>query len=219
MLRVTRGELNILKVALVMAGLVLCPNGAAGGYFSAMQECSEEPTIRERIACVNAVVAEENAKNRRGSDTKHISGNSGGGGELTGQAPLKIWEYSMRAKTQIEGPSYAHRPTMVFRCARGNLSSYIKVAMALEPDRVSHSAVYTVAIFQVDAERAFRVELRVSEDGRRLYLPSSSDISNAISGKRRLTVQVTPYNAEPAQTTFDLKHFAQGIVPLKKACR
>jgi hypothetical protein len=96
---------------------------------------------------------------------------------------------------------------------------YVMVGMAVEPDRVSHSAVYTEAIFQVDQERAFRMELRVSESSHRLYLPSSIEFSNAVSGKDRLRVQVTPYDGEPAETTFDIQRFEQGIAPLKKACQ
>jgi hypothetical protein len=91
--------------------------------------------------------------------------------------------------------------------------------MAVEPDRVSHSAVYTDAIIQVDQERAFRVELRVSETSHRLYLPSSAEFSNAVSGKDRLTIQLTPHDAEPAETTFDIRRLEEGIAPLKEACR
>ena len=108
---------------------------------------------------------------------------------------------------------------MVFRCAHGEMFSYFMVGMAVQPDRTSHSAVYTDAIFQVDQERAFRVELRVSRNGNRLYFPSSINLSNQVSGKNRLKIQVTPYDAQPAETTFDIEQFEEGIAPLRKACQ
>ena len=60
---------------------------------------------------------------------------------------------------------------------------------------------------------------RHDRTNRRLYLPSSIEFSNRVSGKDRLTIQVTPYDAEPAETTFDIEHFEKGIAPLKKACQ
>ena len=133
--------------------------------------------------------------------------------------PQEIREYSLRAKTPIEGPSTTHRPTLVFRCAYGELFGYVTTGMAVEPDRVSHNAVYTDAIIQVDQERAVRMELRVSKNRHRLYLPSTAEFSNAVSGKDQLTIQVTPQNAEPAKTTFDLNRFEEGMAPLRKACQ
>ncbi len=207
------------------AGLALYPHAAVGDYFSAMERCVTEATSAARMACVDAVTREEEAKRRQGNSRKQNSGIQSGGGGGGGSprkpaaGPQKTVEYSLRAKTQIDGPSNTYRPTMVFRCAYGEMLGYVMVGMAVQPDRVSHSAVYTDAIFQVDQERAFRVELRVSRNGNRLYLPSSIEFSNRISGKDRLTIQVTPNDAEPAETTFDVERFEKGIAPLKKACQ
>ena len=63
-----------------------------------------------------------------------------------------------------------------------------------------------------------RIRDRVEASGVRLYLPSTAEFSNAVSGKDQLTIQVTPQNAEPAETTFDLNRFEEGMAPLRKAC-
>jgi hypothetical protein len=219
-----RFSVNFLKMAMATAGLAIYPHAAAGDYFSAMEQCVTEATSAARMACVDAVTSAEDAKKNQGGNRFRNSGSQGGGGGggRSGQAaatPKKTWEYSLRATTWIEGPSSAYRPTMVFRCAQGEMFGYVTIGMAVEPDRFSHSAVYTDAIFQVDQERAFRVELRVSQNGSRLYLPSSTEFLNTVSGKEQLTVQVTPYDAEPAETTFDIKRFDNVIAPLRKACQ
>ena len=208
------------------AGLALYPHAAVGDYFSAMAQCVTEPTSAARMACVEAKTRAEDAKKRQGSSRKLNSGiqsGGGGGGGRRSQEPAAgshgTLEYALRAETRIEGPSSTHRPTMVFRCAYGEMFVYVTVGMAIQPDRVSHSAVYTDAIVQVDQERAFRVELRVSKNGNRLYLPSSIEFSDKVSGKDRLTIQVTPNDAEPTETTFDIGHLEKGIAPLKKACQ
>jgi type VI secretion system VasI family protein len=219
-----RFSVNFLKMAIATGSLALYPHVAAGGYFSAMEQCVKERTSAARMACVDAVTKAENAKKRQGSSRTLNSGiQSGGGGGGRPQKPAvgsqKTLEYALRAETRIEGPSNTDRPTMVFRCAHGEMFGYVTVGMAVQPDRVSHSAIYTDAIVQVDQERAFRVELRVSQNGSRLYLPSSIDFSNRVSGNDRLTLQVTPHDADPAEMTFDIEHFEKGIAPLKKACR
>jgi hypothetical protein len=212
-----------LKISLAAAGLALFPQAAVGDYFSAMEQCVTEATSAARMACVDAVTREEEAKRRQGSSRQQNSSSGGGGGGGRPQIPTtgsqRALEYSLRAKTRIEGSSNSYRPTMVFRCAHGEMFGYVMVGMAVQPDRVSHSAVYTDAIFQVDQERAFRMELRVSKNGSRLYLPSSIDFSNRVSGNERLTLQVTPHDADPAEMTFDIERFEKGIAPLKKACQ
>ena len=202
------------------AGLALFPHTVAADYFSAMERCVKEATSAARMACVDTVSREDEAKKRKGNSKPLRSGGGGGGGEGSAPAaPPKVWEYVMRAETQIEGSSSTYRPTVVFRCTEGETYGYVIVGMAVEPDRVSHSAVYTDVIVQVDQERAFRMELRVSQDGRRLYIPSSIDFSNTVSGKNRLTLQVTPHDSELAETVFDVQHFEEGIAPLRKACQ
>jgi hypothetical protein len=221
------GEISVkfLKLAMVTAGLALYPYTAAGDYFSSMKRCVKEPTSAARMACVDAETKAEKAKKPQGKSRKLGSGGDGGGGGGGGRPkkpaspPQKTVEYSLRAKTPIGGPSNADWPTMVFRCAYGEMLGYVMVGMAVQPDRVSHSAVYTDAIFQVDQERAFRVELRVSRNGRRLYLPSSIEFSDRVSGNDRLTLQVTPNDAKPAEMTFDIERFEKGIAPLRKACQ
>jgi hypothetical protein len=216
-----------LKISMATAGLALFPQAAVGDYFSAMERCVTEPTSAARMACVDAVTREEEAKRRQGSSRQQNSSSGGGGGGGGGggrpQFPTngsqRALEYSLRAKTRIEGSSNSYRPTMVFRCAHGEMFGYVMVGMAVQPDRVSHSAVYTDAIVQVDQERAFRMELRVSKNGSRLYLPSSIDFSNRVSGSERLTLQVTPHNADPTEMIFDIERFEKGIAPLKKACQ
>jgi hypothetical protein len=216
---------NFLKIAFATAGLALYPQAAAGDYFSAMPLCAKKATSAERMACVDAVTKAEKAKKRQGYGLKRTSGSGGGGGgggkrpRKPDAAPQDVREYSLRAKTQIEGPSNIHRPTIVFRCAYGEMFGYVTIGMPVEPDRLSHSAVYTDAIIQVDQERAYRVELRVSKNGSRLYLPSSADFSNTVFGKDQLTLQVTPQNAEPAETTFDVRRFEEGMAPLREACQ
>ena len=214
-------------MAIAIAGLAVYPHAAVGGYFSAIAQCVKEATSAARMACVDAVTKAENAKKRQGSSRTQDSGirsvGGGGGGGGRPQKPAagsqNTLEYALRAETRIEGPSYTYRPTMVFRCARGEMFVYVTVGMAVQPDRVSHSAIYTDAIVQVDQERAFRVELRVSRNGSRLYLPSSIDFSNRVSGNNRLTLRVSPHDADPAEMTFDIEHFETGIAPLKKACQ
>ena len=190
-----------------------------------MPTCAKEATSAERMVCVDAVTKAEQAGKPQAYGRMQTSSPSPGGGGAGKRprepdpAPQEIREYSLRAKTRIAGPSTTHRPTMVFRCAHGEMLAYVMVGMAVQPDRVSHSAVYTDAIFQVDQERAYRVELRVSKNGSRLYVPSSIEFSDRVSGKDRLTIQVTPYDAEPTETTFDIEHLEKGIAPLKKACQ
>jgi hypothetical protein len=214
---------NFLKIAFATAGLALYPQAAAGDYFSAMPLCAKKATSAERMACVDAVTKAEKAGKGQGYSQKWTSGTGGGGGPKRTRepvaAPQEVREYALRAKTRIEGPSNSHRPTMVFRCAYGEMFGYVTIGMAVKPDRRSHSAAYTDAIIQVDQERAFRVELRVSKNGSRLYLPSSIDFSNTVSGKDQLTLQLAPQNAEPAKTTFDIRRFEEGMAPLRQACR
>ena len=218
-------SVNFLKMAVATAGLALFPHTVAADYFSAMERCVKEPTSAARMACVDAETKAEKSKKRQGKSRKLGSGGGGGGGsggrrpQIPSAGSQKTVEYSLRAKTQIEGPSNIYRPTMVFRCSHGEMLGYVMVGMAVQPDRVSHSAVYTDAIIQVDQERAFRMELRVSKNGSRLYLPSSIEFSNRLSGNDRLTLKVTPYDAEPAETTFNIERFEKGIAPLKKACQ
>jgi hypothetical protein len=224
MLILGRFSANFLKIAFATAGLALYPHAAAGDYFSAMSKCAKKATSSERMACVDAVTKAEKTGKRQGYGRTQNSGTGGGGGgggraREPDPAPQEIRVYSLRAKTQIEGQSTTHRPSMVFRCANGEMFGYVTIGMAVEPDRVSHSAVYTDAIIQVDQERAFRMELRVSETGGRLYLPSSVEFSNSVSGKDRLTIQLTPQDAEPAETTFDIQRFEEGMAPLRKACQ
>ena len=215
-----------MKILMATAGLALFPQAAVGDYFSAMEQCVTEATSAARMACVDAVTREEEAKRRQGSSRQQNSSSGGGGGGGGGGRPKipttgsqRALEYSLRAKTRIEGSFNSYLPTMVFRCAYGEMFGYVMVGMAVQPDRVSHSAVYTDAIFQVDQERAFRMELRVSKNGSRLYLPSSIDFSNRVSGNERSTLQVTPHDADPAEMTFDIERFEKGIAPLKKACQ
>jgi hypothetical protein len=188
-----------------------------------MAQCAKEATSAARMACVEATTKAEDAKKSQGYGRKRNSGLGGGGGGSQAREPepaaRAVREFSLRATTRIEGPASAYRPTMVFRCAQGEMFGYVTIDMAVEPDRVSHSAVYTDAIIQVDQERAFRVELRVSKNSHRLYLPSSAEFSNAVSGKDRLTIQLTPHDAEPAETTFDIRRLEEGIAPLREACR
>jgi type VI secretion system VasI family protein len=216
-----RLSVNFLKMAIAAVGFALFPQVAVGDYFSAMEQCVTETTSAARMACVDAVTSEEDAQKRKGQQS--YGGGGGGGGSRGPQKSAadsqKTLEYALRAETQIEGSSSSYRPTMVFRCAHGEMLGYVIVGLDVQPDRVSHSAAYTDAIFQVDQERAFRVELRVSNNGDRLYIPSTIEFSDRVFGKDRLTVRVTPYDAEPAETTFDIEHFEKGIAPLRKACR
>ena len=52
--------------------------------------------------------------------------------------PQEIREYSLRAKTPIEGPSTTHRPTLVFRCAYGELFGYVTTGMAVDGRILEH---------------------------------------------------------------------------------
>ena len=215
------------KYTLIVAILVTFWRPAMADFFANMAACADQPSSQARITCVKQMRAEElrekeKKKKPAGGGGKSGGGGGGGGGRPSQSVgrPNKANDYSLKAETRIEGPIYSFRPALHLRCRDSDMHGYVEVGMEAVPDRVGRSgARFTDAIFQIDDSRAFREEMRVSQDGNRLYFHSSVAFSKKLLGKQQLTFQFTPLNADSTSAEFDVAGFEEAVATLRKNCK
>jgi len=109
---------------------------------------------------------------------------------LDAQNPILAW------------PSETHTPSLILRCKERRTSLYIVNGTApnVEYGRTDEATVR----LRLDSRPAFSQYWSKSTDGDALFAPSPVTLAKQLAASKRLTYEFTPFNSNPATTTFDL---------------
>ena len=158
--------------------------------------------------------------NEQARDSLGNLSDPGGGGVDRAPAPPPIEDItvSLIAKSKVVGPLYGYRPVLSIHCRDKEMLGYVVVGMDAEPDRDGRSgARFTTVTFWRDGE-PFQEEMRISQDGDRLYFASSAKFSWKLIGGHELTLSFMPLGGHTTATRFDISSFDETIQSVRKAC-
>jgi hypothetical protein len=123
---------------------------------------------------------------------------------------------SLEAEDFIEGWLTTTMPTLVLRCKERDIAVYVKVGMQSNVEYGLNDAA-TVRI-RFDQNQAFEAVANESTDGDALFFQDPHAMIIAMLKSNEMVFGFTPFNADPAVTTFDLSGLANVIDPLKQSC-
>src|SRR5262249_18558874 len=108
------------------------------------------------------------------------------------------------------------RPTLLIRCKEKQVEVYVDVGM--EPDVESGNLDGATIRYRFDKEAAKTDIAGKSTDGKALFLEGPETYISAMLKHEQMVFGFTPFNANPAEMTFDLRGIDKAIVPLREAC-
>jgi hypothetical protein len=124
---------------------------------------------------------------------------------------------ALRANNNIAAwPRQVSRPMLFARCKEGKVDLFINVGVRAANE---YGSVDTAAVrVRVDSRPAEAISMNESTDGQALFFPDPRATIKAILDSRRLLFEFTPFNSQPAQTTFTLTGLTTVLPKLMKAC-
>lgn len=123
----------------------------------------------------------------------------------------------LNAEKQVQGWLDKFLPTLIIRCKERKIEVYVYTGTQSE---VESDIDYSTVRVRFDKEQAMTLQLSHSTDGTALFFPliSLQNIVDTFHGHNSMLFEFTPFNAPPANTTFDLRGIDEAIKPLAKAC-
>jgi hypothetical protein len=122
---------------------------------------------------------------------------------------------TLLAENEIQGPIGSYLPALLLRCQEGVTEAFIDLGMQADVEGISDTATVRM---RFDAEEAFTAQASKSTDGEALFLPAPETFVDTLLNYDQLAFQFTPFSANPAEMTFDLRGLDEAIGPLREAC-
>jgi type VI secretion system protein VasI len=123
---------------------------------------------------------------------------------------------SLEAEDFIEGWLTTTLPTLVLRCKEREMNVYVNVGTQSNVESGLDDAA-TVRV-RFDRGQAFEMVASESTDGEALFFRDPYGMIIAMLQSKEMVFGFTPFNADPAVTTFDLRGLSNAIEPLKQSC-
>jgi type VI secretion system protein VasI len=123
---------------------------------------------------------------------------------------------SLEAESFIEGWLTIALPTLVLRCKEREIDVYVNVGTQSDVEYGRYDAA-TVRV-RFDQNQAFDTVANESTDGDALFFQDPHGMIIAMLQNSEMVFGFTPFNADPAVTTFDLRGLKNVIEPLKQSC-
>lgn len=123
---------------------------------------------------------------------------------------------SLEAENFIEGWLTTTLPTLVLRCQEKEIDVYVNIGTQSDVEY----GLYEKATVRVrfDQNQAFETVTSESTTGEALFFQDPHEIIIAMLRSNEMVFGFTPFNADPAVTTFDLRGLKNVIEPLKQSC-
>ncbi|MBL7836457.1 MAG: hypothetical protein JNM67_02975, partial [Bacteroidetes bacterium] len=123
---------------------------------------------------------------------------------------------SLEAESFIEGWLTTTLPTLVLRCKEKEIDVYVNIGTQTNVEYGLYDAA-TVRV-RFDQDQAFKTVANESTDGDALFFQDPHEMIIAMLKSNEMVFGFTPFNADPAVTTFDLRGLKDVIEPLKQSC-
>jgi type VI secretion system protein VasI len=123
---------------------------------------------------------------------------------------------SLEAENYIEGWLTTTLPTLVLRCKERKMNVYVNVGTQSNVEYGRYGSA-TVRV-RFDQNQAIEMIADESTDGDALFFRDPYGMIIAMLRSKEMVFGFTPFNADPAVTTFDLRGLANVIAPLKQSC-
>lgn len=123
---------------------------------------------------------------------------------------------SLDAERPIEGFLESYRPTLILRCQERQIEAYVVTGMAADVEAGNFDGA-TVRI-RLDDAAAETLNTGRSTDDKALFFENAPQLINRLAQADRLLFSFTPYNASPAETSFDLRGLDEVLPQLRTAC-
>lgn len=200
------------RVAVVL-GLVLV---GAGGYYFGRESAKAE--IRNAVAKVVSGAPGLAAGVRPTDNTPPLSKGWRVKVDTSPMDDSRTVVLSLDAnETFLSWPSEENRATLIIRCKEHQTELY--VVTGTSPNVEYGLSDEATVRLRIDSSPASSQTWGKSTDGEALFARSAISLARRLAGARRLTFQFTPYNSNPATSTFDLEGLAQELPKVAEACR
>ena len=123
---------------------------------------------------------------------------------------------NLDAERAVEGFLKSYLPTLILRCQEREIEAYIVTGMAADVEPGNYDGA-TVRIRLDDAATEMRNTGR-STDDEALFFENAAQLISRLEQADRLLFQFTPFNASPAETSFDLRGLSEVLPQLRAAC-
>jgi type VI secretion system protein VasI len=123
---------------------------------------------------------------------------------------------SLDAEQPIEGFLESYLPTLILRCQERQTEAYLVTGMAAEVETGNFDGA-TVRI-RLDDSAAETLNTSRSTDDKALFFENAPQLISRLEQAERLLFQFTPFNAAPAETSFDLRGLSEVLPELRAAC-
>ncbi|MDP1545269.1 MAG: type VI secretion system-associated protein TagO [Anaerolineales bacterium] len=123
---------------------------------------------------------------------------------------------SLDAESFIEGWLTTTLPTLVLRCKEREIDVYVNVGTQSNVEYGRYNKA-TVRV-RFDQNQAFETITSESTTGEALFFRDPHQMIISMLRSNEMVFGFTPFNANPAVTTFDLRGLENVIEPLKQSC-
>lgn len=123
---------------------------------------------------------------------------------------------SLEAENYVEGWLTTTLPYLVLRCKEREMNVYVNVGTQSNVEYGRYDSA-TVRV-RFDQNQAFEMIADESTDGEALFFRDPYGMIMAMLQSKEMVFGFTPFNADPAVTTFDLRGLGNVIEPLKQSC-
>lgn len=113
-------------------------------------------------------------------------------------------------------PSEEYRATLIIRCKEHETDLY--VVNGTEPNVEYGLNDEATVRLRIDSSVAYSQVWSKSTDGEALFAKSPISLARRLARSWRLTYQFTPYNSNPAVSTFDLAGLSEQLPRVARAC-
>jgi type VI secretion system protein VasI len=133
------------------------------------------------------------------------------------QGQFEVWPtviLKLSAQNPVTGWVRTRTPVLVLRCQDGQTDGYIDMDMKLSVEDYKYVYVH----LQLDDGPSQRQRMNASTDGVAMFFPDIDATISALLDASTLVLEITPFNAGPARTSFELSGLSEAIKPLQEAC-
>lgn len=126
---------------------------------------------------------------------------------------------TLDANKPVSGWLQRATPSLVVRCQNNKTEVYVVTGMqAATSDIGDYGTEYHEVTLRYDRDKAKNIRMTGSTDGKALFFSNAVEVAKTMMGHEKLLFEFTPFNANPAMTTFDIGGLKQSIQPLRKVC-
>lgn len=123
---------------------------------------------------------------------------------------------NLEAENYVQGWLTTSLPSLVLRCKEGKVDAYVN--NGTQPD--VEYGLYNSATVRIrfDQSQAYEIVADKSTDGDSLFFRDPYGMIMDMMRSREMVFGFTPFNANPAVTTFNLNGLTTVIKPLEQSC-